>query len=187
MQANSPFRIAMNKSLLRTLRCRANRASSIWGAFLLLGCAGCSSDLADSIVTASRSAEIPQQLQGLGPQSNRDPSWPEESGQANRGELIATTASDLPSPDRTNPFEVSGDVETDLRDDGVARKREIRIVGFVELDDPTVMLSVDGKTQVFRSGETIDRITVTDIAPPNARINYDGVNWNASLYDRRSK
>lgn len=104
---------------------------------------------------------------------------------------IVTVASEkplnMPSPGRTNPFEISSEYENDNREEVVNRKREIQVVGFIELDKPSVMLSIDGKSHVVKLGDTLEDITVNEISPPMARITYDGVSRNASLFDRRSK
>ena len=111
-------------------------------------------------------------------------SEPEADLKLSAGKLIAKN--DLPSPGRLNAFELTGEfhAETTSQDTGV--KREIFIIGFVEVDKPSVMLSIDGRTQTLLAGETFERITVLEIAPPRARISCDGVSWNASIFDRRS-
>ncbi len=78
---------------------------------------------------------------------------------------------------------MSGEFLSEVPTDAPERKREIRVLGFIELDIPKVMLSIDGRSQVFSAGETIDRITVTEIQQPRVKIHHDGVSWNASLFD----
>lgn len=147
------------------------------GASLLLS-AGCSSEMSDAIVQATRS-----QSQSSAFGKATDP-ISEEIESESRTQLVSAIA--MPSPNRTNPFELSGEFQEDLVLEGTGRKREIRVVGFIELDIPAVMLSLDGRSQVFKTGETFDKITVLEIQPPRARISYDGVTWNASIFDRRS-
>lgn len=91
----------------------------------------------------------------------------------------------MPSPERTNPFEMSAEFLSDSPNETAGRKREIRVLGFIELEVPSVMISLDGRTQVFKAGETFDKVTVHEIMPPRARLSYDGVTWNASIFDRR--
>ena len=100
------------------------------------------------------------------------------------GKLVSKA--EIPSPGRINAFELSGEyhTETTIQDSKV--KREIFIAGFVEVDKPSVMLSIDGRTQTLLVGETFERITILEIAPPRARLSCDGVSWNASIFDRRS-
>ena len=100
------------------------------------------------------------------------------------GKQIAKT--EMPSPGRVNAFELSDDFQSETPVQESAGKREIYVLGFVEVDDPSVMLSIDGRTQVLKAGDTIDRITVQEIVPPRARLSSDGVSWNASIFDRRS-
>lgn len=147
------------------------------GTSLLL-LAGCSSEMSDAIVQAARSQTQPM------PSSKAIDPISEEIESENRAKLVSVAA--MPSPNRTNPFELSGEFQEDVAIEGTGRKREIRVVGFIELDNPAVMLSLDGRSQIFKAGETIDKITVLEIQPPRARISYDGVTWNASIFDRRS-
>ncbi len=147
------------------------------GASLLLS-AGCSREMSDAIVQAARSQSQ------TSPFGKATDSISEEIESENRTQLAIVAA--MPSPNRTNPFELSGEFQEDLVLEGTSRKREIRVIGFIELDNPAVMLSLDGRSQVFKTGETFDKITVLEIKPPRARISYDGVTWNASIFDRRS-
>lgn len=100
------------------------------------------------------------------------------------GKQIAKT--EMPSPGRVNAFELSDDFHSETPVQETAGKREIYVLGFVEVDNPSVMLSIDGRTQVLKAGDTIDHITVQEIVPPRARLSSDGVSWNASIFDRRS-
>jgi hypothetical protein len=112
----------------------------------------------------------------------------ESSGETAESALeVFVSSTDLPSPGRTNPFELSGEFHTDTGDFTNNSKREIFIVGFVEVDQKCVMLSVDGKTEVLGVGDTSAGITVLELAQPQARLSYDGVSWYASLLDRRGK
>lgn len=70
------------------------------------------------------------------------------------GKQIAKT--EMPSPGRVNAFELSDDFHSETPVQETAGKREIYVLGFVEVDDPSVMLIIDG------------------------------VSWNASIFDRRS-
>lgn len=98
---------------------------------------------------------------------------------------IATSAV-MPSPGRTNPFELSSEFQEQSQTEVSGGKRDIRVAGFVEVDEPVVMLLIDGKTHSFKKGETHLRITVNEIMPPRVRLTYDNVTWNASLFDRNS-
>lgn len=147
------------------------------GASLAL-CLGCSSEMSDAIVQAARSHS---QL----PNPNAEISVAEENiDSIDSKRLVSVIAK--PSPDRTNPFELSGEFQEASLGEPTGRKREIRVLGFIELDSPAVMLSMDGRTQIFKTGETFDKVTVQEIQPPRAKISYDGVSWQASIFDRRS-
>ncbi len=147
------------------------------GASLLLF-AGCSSEMSDAIVQAARAHSQPAK-----------PITDSGSKEDNLDLLEGTkpvSSIAMPSPDRTNPFEMSGEFLETSSVDTSGKKREVRVLGFIELDSPAVMLSLDGRTQIFKVGETFDKVTVHEIQPPRARISYDGVTWQASIFDRRS-
>ncbi|MDZ4850296.1 MAG: hypothetical protein SGI77_13510 [Pirellulaceae bacterium] len=153
--------------------------SCLVGSLLLI--AGCSAEMSEAIVQAARN-----QSQG----AIASPRAPKLLDADSESDLVAppklASVVKLPSPDRTNPFELSGEYQESSTVDVSERKREIRILGFIELEAPSVMLSLDGRTQVFKSGDTFDKVTVHEIEPPRARITYDGVTWYASLFDRRA-
>lgn len=145
------------------------------GAILLLS-TGCSSEMSDAIVEAARA-------QSHGPKLPSEQESPKSEAEGKR--LVSMVA--MPSPERTNPFEMSGDFEEAPIGDTIGKKREIRVIGFIELDAPAAMLSLDGRTQIFKAGETFDKVTVQEIQPPRVRVSCDGVTWQASLFDPRSK
>ncbi len=148
-----------------------------------LGMAGCGSEnvgpdafLPPDITNAASANSFSHLEKGLGQQAALPEARPEK--------LASKVA--FPSPDRTNPFELSAAYQDDPTPDQPGRKREIRILGFAEVDEPRVILSIDGKTHVLKSGETEQRVTVMELHPPNARLSYDGVTWNASLFEKRT-
>jgi hypothetical protein len=95
---------------------------------------------------------------------------------------------DLPSPGRINAFELAGEFLTEKSDSTVTdKKREIFVLGFVEVDHMSVMLSVDGKTEILKTGDINSGIRVLEISPPQVRLSMDGVSWYASLFDRRKQ
>ena len=107
----------------------------------------------------------------------------EPSGTA-PGTLVAKA--EMPSPGRMNAFEMSGENHSEAPIQESRGKREVYVVGFVEVDEPSVMLSIDGRMQLLKTGDTLDRITVQEITPPKTRLSCDGVSWSASLFDRRA-
>ena len=141
-------------------------------------CAGCSSEMSEAIVQEARAHTQPA-ISNI--ESDIEAGIVDSSEIEHPVRFVA-----MPSPDRTNPFELSGEYQEVSIGEPSGRKREIRVLGFVELDAPAVMLSVDGRTQIFKAGETFDKITVLEIQPPRAKISYDGVTWQASIFDRRS-
>jgi hypothetical protein len=101
-------------------------------------------------------------------------------------EARLVTSENTPSPGRLNPFEIASTFESESdAPDRSHGKREIRVLGFIEVDKPMVILSIDGRSQSFSAGDTQDRITVTEVSPPRARITLDGVTWYASIFDPR--
>jgi hypothetical protein len=95
---------------------------------------------------------------------------------------------DLPSPGRINAFELAGEFLTEKSDSTLTdKKREVFVLGFVEVDHLSVMLSVDGKTEILKTGDNSSGISVLEISPPQVRLSLDGVSWYASLFDRRKQ
>lgn len=142
----------------------------------LLSLSGCSRDVRDSIVeAASRHRQgIPRLDEAL------------DDVPTSRVEKQLVTSESLPSPGRLNPFEIASNYESDSSTPELSnKKREIRVLGFVELDKPMAILSIDGQSQSFAAGDTHDRISVIEVAPPRARITLDGVTWYASIFDPR--
>jgi hypothetical protein len=142
----------------------------------LLGITGCSSDVKDSIIEASQ----------LHRQASLKLDSMEDNLSASSKSAHPVSTEIAPSPGRLNPFEMAStfENESDSLDRGNA-KREIRVLGFVEVDKPMVILSIDGRSQSFCVNDTHDRITVTEVSPPRARITLDGVTWYASIFDPR--
>ncbi len=152
-------------------------------AIAVAHCCGCSSHTSDGLQNRlSEVAVIPERLDNanvgaLGLDFAMDPTAP--------GLPVAKT--DLPSPGRINAFEIDGEFRSETTAaESAGGKREVYIIGFVEVDEPSVMLAIDGRTQVLKKGDTYERITVEEIVPPRAKLNCDGVSWIASIYDRRS-
>jgi hypothetical protein len=143
---------------------------------LLLPLSGCSADIQDSIVEAAQRHRqaMPRLDEAL-----------DETPTARIEKRLASSAV-VPSPGRSNPFEIAGTYDSDSGpSEQTLKKKEIRILGFVELEKPMAILSIDGQSQTFATGDTHDRITVTEVSPPRARITLDGVSWYASLFDPR--
>lgn len=150
--------------------------------FALCNCTGCSSSKANGTAfplsheVSTAVSETKSKLEVLESDS--------ADGAAPKGLLIAKT--EMPSPGRINAFELAGEFQADIPSQESGGKREIYVIGFVEVDVPSVMLAIDGRTQVLKAGDTFERITVQEINPPRARLSCDGVSWHASILDRRS-
>lgn len=152
---------------------------------ILSALGGCSTELSSAIDTASKAQghSNPIEMPSLSSLINDQPTEPGLDFE----HPVSVIKVDLPSPDRTNPFAISDEYENEARDNNGPQKREIRIVGFIELDKPCVLLSIDGKSQLYTQGETLNNITVNDVTPPSARVTYDGISRSLSLFDHRSK
>lgn len=175
---------------LRSICCaRARNAVSIQRAMIagLLGCVvcgGCSVQTDAGLESIQhRASSFSDTSVGVTPETQM---LDQDNGlELSGGKLISKT--DMPSPGRTNAFELSDDYQPETAVQESFGKREIYVVGFVEVDNPSVMLTIDGRMQVLKAGETFEKLTVLEIAPPRARLSSDGVSWNASIFDRRSK
>ena len=171
-------------NLIRSRIGVAIQPAMVTGLMGFVICSGCSMD------TGTGLESIQQRVTSFSDATVVGMSEAQESDNANGLELngsklIAKT--DMPSPGRTNAFELSNDSQPDSAIQESSGKKEIYVIGFVEVDNPSVMLAIDGRTQVLKAGETFERITVLEIAPPRVRLSSDGVSWNASIFDRRSK
>ena len=149
----------------------------------MANCIGCSLDSGETLESLQRnatpfSAALVQATTELPESESMD-------GSAVPSKTLAAK-SEMPSPGRLNAFELSSELRVETPSQETAGKREIYVIGFVEVDIPSVMLAIDGRTQVLKAGDTFERITVQEIAPPRARLSCDGVTWNASILDRRS-
>jgi hypothetical protein len=157
-------------------------------ARLLLGlaaagnCFGCSADSNESLVNMQTHVGA---LSGA-LESSSVVDVEAESGNAAVMGGILISKSDMPSPGRSNAFELLGEFHADASHQESGGKREVYVLGFVEVDEPSVMLSIDGRTEVLKNGDTFERITVQEIVPPRAKLFCDGVSWSASIFDRRN-
>ncbi len=174
----------MNSSMPIFIRSNAACVRTLWlGCGLLAVLSGCSSSdllsLANIPTTqeaAMKTLNIAQPTADNAEQLGDDLSSPET--------LLTSTQVALPSPGRTNAFELGGDFREETNSNGTSGKREIKVSGFIELDQPTAILLIEGKAHTFHVGETLVGVTVSEIQPPRVRLSYDGVTWNASLFDR---
>ena len=90
----------------------------------------------------------------------------------------------FPSPDRENPFEWDDNFSGGNAESKLENKRDIKIVGFVKTDVQRVMISLNKQVYTMTVGETLNRVSVTEIDVPRAKLSYDGIEWTASLFDR---
>ena len=158
------------------------RRNAFAGSLGLCLFCGCSNEFGSGLGLEQSSAPITELI----PKVIEDAQSTEENDneEVPAGKLVVK--SELPSPGRTNAFELSGEFQTETVAQETGGKREIYIIGFVEVDTPRVMLSIDGRTETLKVNDTIDRITVLEIAPPRAKLSFDGVSWNASIFDKRN-
>jgi hypothetical protein len=150
------------------------------GFAVLVQSVGCSGALESGLALSSKAAMHASPTSGF---PDSDDAERERLPQGR--ELVAVQAPlprDMPSPGRTNPFEFLGDSEASAHSESGNRKKEIRVWGFVHLDRPGVLLSVDGKSSVYFTGETVGQITVLEVSPPTVRLQHNGLSWQESLF-----
>jgi hypothetical protein len=155
---------------------------------LLSWLTGCSADTSQ-IQEMVRQATPMHAPEGVPTSGELDGEFSVDSNNAKESKLRQfVSLVDLPSPGRINAFELAGEFLTEKSDSTVTdKKREIFVLGFVEVDHMSVMLSVDGKTEILKIGDTNSGISVLEISPPQVRLSMDGVSWYASLFDRRKQ
>ncbi len=151
--------------------------------FAIGNCIGCSLDSNETLEALQRNA-----TPFSGALAKATTELPESESPDGLGGSLSTQVAktEMPSPGRLNAFELSGVFHAETLSQETGGKREIFVIGFVEVDVPSVMLAIDGRTQVLKAGDTFERITVHEIVPPRARLSCDGVTWNASIFDRRN-
>jgi hypothetical protein len=172
-----------------------NRPSgrSILAALLAIGwTTGCGLDSKEFLEMARQQSAEARQMSGANdPLANATRSNDgRETRERSSSERIAKFVSqtDLPSPGRTNPFELSGGFQTEHSTElGSSDHKEIVVVGFVQVDRPAVMLSINGKTETLFEGASVRGMLVQEIKPPQVKLSLDGVSWYASLLDRRTQ
>ncbi|QDS91323.1 hypothetical protein FF011L_00520 [Roseimaritima multifibrata] len=88
---------------------------------------------------------------------------------------------DYPFPERENPFLFPS--ETVVIQPVTAKMTDIRVLGFVKVDRPRVLLQVKNVSRTLAVGETTQGIEVVSIDPPSVKLRQGNLTWNASLFD----
>ncbi len=86
-----------------------------------------------------------------------------------------------PYPERLNPFQPPMNaprVRTDNKQDS---NSSVTLVGFANVGEPKVVLTIDGVVSPMSNGEEIAGVQVISIAPPNAVLQRGRNRWTASL------
>lgn len=89
--------------------------------------------------------------------------------------FAASELPDLPNPGRTNPFQQSEQVAVPQQ------PNRPQLKGFVERDEPRVVLAVGEKLGVIGVNETFEDVTVLEIRPPQVVFRQRGIEHRLSL------
>ncbi|QEG43542.1 hypothetical protein [Roseimaritima ulvae] len=87
----------------------------------------------------------------------------------------------LPFPERENPFLFPHDRVQPVVP--AAEVSQVRVLGFVEVDQPRVLLKVSDRTRTLAVGDAAQGVEVLAIEPPLVRLRQGNLTWNASLFD----
>ncbi|MCR9201780.1 MAG: hypothetical protein NXI04_24300 [Planctomycetaceae bacterium] len=82
---------------------------------------------------------------------------------------------DLPNPDRVNPFQESGSVAP------ASSGLRPLLKGFVEREQPQVVLTLGGRIAVVGEGDSFEDVTILEIRPPQVVYRQRGVEHRLSL------
>ncbi len=88
----------------------------------------------------------------------------------------------LPFPERENPFLFPHDRVEPVQP--AAKVNEVRVLGFVHVDQPRVLLRVTDLTRTLAVGDKTQGVEVLAIEPPTVRLRQGNLTWTASLFDR---
>lgn len=106
------------------------------------------------------------------------PAW-EDSGAVS--DAFVEQPLSLPFPERENPFLFPHDRVVPVAP--AAEVNEVRVLGFVHVDQPRVLLRVTNLTRTLSVGDKTQGVEVLAIEPPTVRLRQGNLTWTASLFD----
>ena len=107
-----------------------------------------------------------------------------KEGKANPDEL-SQQGFNPPHPERLDPFRLPGEGGGMDGLAGGAKKREMHLVGFIDVRCMRALVSVGGKVRSVRQGESVGGMTVVAIAPPRVTFLHGDRKLTKSVFDKR--
>lgn len=86
-----------------------------------------------------------------------------------------------PFPDRTELFEPRKQAARAARLSSGDSAESVVLMGFAKLDEPQVLLAINGEVKPLRSGEEASGVQVISIDPPRAVLQRGRSRWTASI------
>lgn len=146
--------------------------------FLMVGAAGCSSEIESSIdesaTVATPVAPASNLLQSEVKSPRKSVLTPSQAPPA------PTAIFTPPFPERVELFEPSKRADNSLRRSD-EQGDTVELKGFINVDEPRVVLSIDGVVSPLAEGAEKYGVQVIRIQPPSVDLRRNGRNWRASL------
>lgn len=86
-----------------------------------------------------------------------------------------------PFPDRVNPFSPGKESRVASRSDDVEALESVELKGFVSLDKPWVVLSIEGITMPMAAGQSKYGVQVVSVTPPSVVLQRGNNRWTEKL------
>ncbi|MEQ8846340.1 hypothetical protein [Botrimarina sp.] len=102
-------------------------------------------------------------------------------GQAANSQPNRTPDYAPPFPERVNPFEPPKQSARTAQLAQGGASDSVVLLGFAEVDEPRVLLAINGAVKPLSSGEEAAGIRVLSIAPPRAVLQRGRTRWTASI------
>jgi hypothetical protein len=93
----------------------------------------------------------------------------------------AVAAYEYPFPDRTDLFEPRKHAARVARLSSGESTESVALLGFADIDEPRVVLAINGEAKALRSGEEALGIQVISIDPPRAVLQRGRSRWTVSI------
>lgn len=134
----------------------------------LIGCGTSDSSLLPSITQQAQSNPLLAA-------ATATPAGSTETSTASTGPI------EFPYAERSNPFATEELPEPEIAPRTAVR--DVKVLGFVRVDEPRVLLRIGDQAQTLAVGEAFLGIEVTTIEPPIVRLRQGNLQWNASLFE----
>ncbi len=137
------------------------------------GCSGESGVIEQALAKAQ--ATVAKQRTEFTSLETGDPSSEESDGDF-AGQPAHDAQTEVPFPNRVNPFEFAEGVDFDMPSATSSSDTfEIKLYGFIGDQNPKAIVNLGGTTKMLATGEAWGGIEVVEVTPPTVRIKANGV------------